>query len=59
VKLQAKGAVEIGNGGDAVRELARGVIKGIGIGGQGLRLGDKTKKKQREDEAGRSKARGL
>ena len=33
VELQAKGTVESGNGGDAVRELARSVIKRIGIGG--------------------------
>src|SRR5208337_3458859 len=59
VKLQAKGAVKTGNGGDAVRELTRGIIKRIGIGGHDWRQGNKTKKEQREKEAKRAKARVL
>lgn len=59
MKLQAKGAVKIGNGGDAVRELTRRIIERIGIGGEGWRQEGKTKKKEREEEAGRAKARVL
>ena len=59
VKLHAKGTVKIGNGGDAVRELTRGIIERIGVSGHGWRQGNKTKNKQREEEAGRSRARVL
>jgi hypothetical protein len=41
VKLQAKRAMEIGDGSDAVGELTHGVIERVGIGGKGARRAGK------------------